>query len=190
MNRPSLHEIATVPNAISATGFGLVAKGCFEENPVKATAYIAAGRALDLVDGIAARTLHQETEFGAKLDAGLDKLGMAAIISSALYYGRMPKAAAAAVIAHNTLNAGASIVNELRHPDKPGRPSRAGKVGLFIENVGVISYLASSAIESQHEDSKTAEVLKLGGHALTSCGVGLGVIAGAGYLQRAMRPES
>lgn len=185
MNRPPLHEIATVPNAISAIGFGLVAKGCIEENPVKATVYIAAGRALDLVDGVAARTLHQETDFGAKLDAGLDKLGMAAIISSALYYDRMPKTAAAAVIAHNTLNAGASIVNEIRHPDEPARPSKAGKIGLFVENVGVLSYLASDALESRSQASRSARALQIGGHAMTACGVGLGMIAGAGYLKRA-----
>lgn len=185
MKRPSLKEVATVPNAISLAGFGLVAKGSVEADPVASAAYITAGRALDLVDGAAARALHQESEFGAKLDALLDKLGMAAIVSSALYHGRMPGVAAGAVVAHNTFNATASVVHELRHPNDAARPSKAGKIGLFIENVGIISYLASSAIESRHEGSKTAEALKLGGHALTACGVGLGLVAGAQYMKRA-----
>jgi phosphatidylglycerophosphate synthase len=187
MKRPTAKEIFTVPNAISTAGFGAVVKGSIDADPAKSLAYTTAGRALDLVDGVAARALDQGSDFGAGVDALLDKLGMAAIISGGVYHKRIPKTAAAAVVAHNALNAGASIANEIRHPNEPARPSKVGKVGLFVENIGLLSYLASSAVEAKHPDSRLATNLKLAGHALTAAGVGLGAIAGAGYLKRARK---
>lgn len=185
MKRPTANELLTVPNAISAAGFGMVITGSLRADATEALTYTTVGRALDLVDGLTARALNQGSDFGAKVDATLDKLGMAAIVSGGVYHARIPKPAAAVVIAHNALNAAASITHEVRHPNEPARPSKAGKVGLFIENVGVLSYLASEAIESQWPHSRTARSLKLAGHALTICGSGLGLIAGIGYVKRA-----
>lgn len=187
MKRPTAKEIFTVPNAMSATGLGLVAKGSIEADPAKSLAYTTTGRALDLIDGAAARALDQSSDFGAGIDALFDKLGMAAIVGGGVYHGRIPKTAAAAVVAHNTMNAAASIAHEVRHPNETPRPSKLGKVGLFIENIGVLSYLASSAVEAKHPNSRAAASLKLAGHALTATGVGLGLAAGAGYIKRAAK---
>lgn len=190
MKRPSKREIFTVPNAISATGFGLVVKGSLEADPVRSVSYTTAGRALDLIDGTAARVLDQTSDFGAGVDATLDKLGMAAIIAGGVYHKRIPTPAAAAVVAHNVINAAASVAHGVRHPQDSIRPSKAGKVGLFVENIGVLSYLASSAVEAKQPNSRLAGSLKLAGHALTVAGVGLGLLAGAGYTKRAAKPTS
>lgn len=185
MKRPTAKEIFTVPNGISLAGFSAVVKGSTEADPAKALAYTTTGRALDLVDGAAARALNQGSDFGAGVDALLDKFGMAAIVAGGLYHKRIPALAAGAVVAHNSLNAAASITHEIRHPDQPSRPSKVGKVGLFIENAGMLAYLASSAVESKRPDSGAARTLKLAGHALTACGVALGLTAGANYVRRA-----
>ncbi len=187
MKRPTPQEVLTVPNAISATGFGMVVKGSAEANPVKALAYTTAGRALDLVDGTAARALGQGSDFGAGVDAFLDKLGMATIIAGGIRHERIPKAAAAAILAHNALNAAASIAHEVRHPNETPRPSKIGKIGMFTENIGVMSYLASSAVEARHPNSRATTGLRMAGHALTMAGVGMGLVAGAGYVKRARK---
>ena len=187
MKRPTAPEVLSIPNAISAVGFGLVVKGSIEPDPVKATAYTTAGRALDLVDGPVARQLGQESDFGAGVDAMFDKLGMAALVGGAVYHDRIPKSAAAAMVAHNTFNAVAGITHEVRHPGESVRPSKIGKVGLFVENIAALSYLTASAVESRRPDSRTAKSLKVAGHALTICGVGLGALAGIGYLRSATR---
>lgn len=81
MKKPSKKEVLNIPNAMSATGFGMVAAGSAIENDSKALALTAAGRSLDLIDGAVARKLNQESDFGAGVDAILDKLGMAAMVA-------------------------------------------------------------------------------------------------------------
>jgi phosphatidylglycerophosphate synthase len=185
MQRPTKQEVLSIPNAISAAGVGLVVKGSLESDNLKAATYTGIGRALDLVDGPVARLTHQESDFGAKVDAVFDKLGMLAIMAGSLYHDRIPKPAAAAVITHNVINTGVSIMQEVKHPDTPVRPTKAGKVGLFLENIGVLSYMAASAIESRTTHNKNVRALTLAGHALTATGVGLGLIAGSQYVRRA-----
>lgn len=190
MKRPTAKEVLTVPNAMSAAGLGLVVGGSIEADPVKSLLYTAGGRALDLADGAAARALDQSSDFGAGIDALFDKLGMAAIVGGGIYHGRIPNAAGAAIVAHNSFNAAASIAHEIRHPNEQARPSKLGKIGLFVENIAMLSYLASNALESRQPSSRAAKGLKVAGHALTACGVGLGMIAGAGYVRRASRPTA
>ena len=185
MKLPSKQEVLTTPNLISSGGFGLVVAGSIESDPAKSLYLTATGRALDLVDGPVARLTGQGSDFGAKVDAGFDKFGMAAIVAGALTHKRIPPVAAGAIIAHNAFNAAASIAHEIRHPDEPARPSKIGKVGLFVENLGVFAYMGAAAVESKRPNSELARGLTMGGHALTACGVGLGLIAGIGYLKRA-----
>jgi len=172
---------------MSATGAGLVIKGSAESDPAKSLGYTTAGRSLDLFDGIVARTLDQGSDFGAGVDALSDKVGMAAIVGGGLYHKRIPKAAGAAIIAHNIINATASIAHEIRHPDSAARPSKLGKIGLFVENIGTLSYIASSAVEAKRPNSRAAVSLKLAGHTLTATGVSLGLAAGVGYVKRAVK---
>lgn len=186
MNLPPKNEVLTIPSAITATGVALVVKGSFESDPTKALMYTAAGRALDLVDGPVARATGRASDFGAKADAVGDKIGMGAIAIGSLLHKRIPAPAIGAIVAHNSFNAFASIADEILHPDnKEVRPSTVGKVGLFVENVGVLAYLSSTAVESKYPNSQAARLLKLTGHTLTTCGVGLGVAAGVGYVMRA-----
>lgn len=190
MKHPTRNEIMTVPNAISAAGFSMVVAGSIAKGPRRSTALIGAGRALDLVDGTVARKLGQESDFGADVDATLDKLGIGVITVSAAAKGQFPLPAAAAIAAHNTLNSAASIAHEIRHPDESVRPTKLGKVGLFLENAGMISYLAASAAETYAPESRAARNLKLAGHALVASGAGLGIGAGIGYVARAAKQET
>ena len=185
MKLPSRQEAFTAPNVISSAGLGLVVVGSVESDPAKSLYLTASGRALDLVDGPVARATGQGSDFGAKVDAGFDKLGMAAIVAGALIHKRIPPVAAGAIIAHNAFNAASSLAHEIRHPDEAARPSKIGKVVLFIENLGVFAYMGAVAVESKRPNSELARGLTMGGHALTACGVGLGLIAGIGYLKRA-----
>lgn len=187
MELPSKKEVFTAPNAISSGGLGLVVAGSIESDPAKSLYLTASGRALDLVDGPVARATGQGSNFGAKVEATFDKAGMSAIIIGGLAHNRIPPVAAGAIVAHNAFNAAASIAHEIRHPDEPARPSKIGKVGLFIENLGVFAYMGAAAVESKRPNSELARGLTIGGHALTACGVGLGLIAGIGYLKRATK---
>lgn len=183
MKKPSKKEVLNIPNAMSATGFGMVAAGSAIENDSKALALTAAGRSLDLIDGAVARKLNQESDFGAGVDAILDKLGMAAMVAGGVYHKRIPKWSAGVVIAHNSLNATASVLHEI-NSQETARPSKLGKIGLFAENIGLMSYMASSALESRGSN-RLSKSLKIAGHVLTISGAALGTAAGVQYIKRA-----
>ena len=137
--RPSCKEVLTAPNAISVAGYLLVLSGTTRMTTARGVASIVAGRASDLIDGTVARATGTTSDFGAGLDASLDKLGMATILTGAWLHRSMPRPAILAMILHNALNATATVIHARRWPEDPLRQTRVGKVVMFAEEVGVLS---------------------------------------------------
>lgn len=82
-DRSLLEQFLTVPNAVSAASFAAVWDGANKMGTLEGLSKMASGRFGDLVDGFLARALNQSSQFGAGLDAALDKIGVAKIIHEA-----------------------------------------------------------------------------------------------------------
>ena len=73
-------DIFTIANAMSVCGAVLAWKGAEATETPKGAAMLIAGRGLDALDGKVARATSQTSNFGALVDAGLDKIATAKII--------------------------------------------------------------------------------------------------------------
>jgi cardiolipin synthase (CMP-forming) len=102
----------------------------------------AAAAATDLVDGWAARWLHQETRLGAILDAAADKLLLACALLGLAARGGLPAWLAAVVVARDLLlSAGTVLLAATRHPVII-HPTRVGKGATATLVVTVVLALA------------------------------------------------
>ncbi len=73
-------DIPTIPNAMSIAGAVLAWRGAKRIDTAAGIAQVAAGRFIDVLDGIVARKTGQTSDFGALLDTGLDKATTAIIL--------------------------------------------------------------------------------------------------------------
>jgi len=177
-----MRDIPTVPNAISATGLGLVAAGAkkfdtaTKENDkagqVIGALMILGGRACDLADGLAARCLGQE------FDAFCDKFGMAVIgiIAGKLYV--VPKSVLATIATKNAVNAGATVYHGLTN-DEAFRTPKSGKLSMAADNIAIAAYFLKSLAPEGSKLERCAGVAALGSFAV---GTVLGIAAAKDYL--------
>ena len=112
----AVRDLFQVPTAISMAGLAMVLKGSGAITTLGGVNRITAGRALDLVDGVVARTCNQESDAGALADTVCDKLGMLAITHSALRAEALPKALPLAIFANNAASAALTTAAGIRHP--------------------------------------------------------------------------
>jgi phosphatidylglycerophosphate synthase len=176
-------DILNIPNAISVAGFALVADGARRMDTPIGLAEVVAGRTLDLADGAVARATGQTTEFGAGLDAALDKAGVGLIIYHGWRKGIVPRAACIGIVAQNMANVVATGLAKQRHPDKPLRPSTAGKYAMALQSVALGAYAGAKVLEKNHPAlSRTA---RLTGHVTALAGISLGLKATLDYFRRA-----
>ncbi len=180
----SLSEVATLPNAISVTGFALALHGASHLDTPVGLAETATGRLLDLVDGPVARATGQSSEFGATVDATLDKFAGLAIVASEWRKDLAPKAALVAMLGQNVANSVATAVAIKRHPDLDLSPTRDGKYAMASQNLALAAYAQSQIVQENYP--RTSHLLRSIGHAATAVGVGYyGVKATADYVRRA-----
>lgn len=125
-------DLFQLPTGVSLSGLALVNYGCKNIDTIKGVNCVAVGRGFDLLDGTLARTLEQESDAGALVDATCDKLGMALIAYTALKHKAIPKSAVAAMLAGNLTSAGLTAVAAYRHPQDSYRPTRTGKYGMAL----------------------------------------------------------
>ena len=183
-----MRDIPTVPNAISATGLGLVAAGAqkfdtaTKENDkagqIIGALMILGGRACDLADGPVARFFGQESDFGAGFDAFCDKFGMAVIgvIAGKLYV--VPKSVLATIAAKNAVNAGATVYHGLTN-DEAFRTPKSGKLSMAADNVTVAAYFLKALAPEGSKLEHYAHVAELGSFAT---GAILGGVAAERYV--------
>lgn len=177
-------EIVTEANAISAAGFGLVTAGIHRgmDTPLGA-ALVFAGRALDVVDGAVARCTGKTSEFGAALDASLDKLGMLAIVSHLSEKNIIPDWVAAGMIAQNTANTAATLAAQSKHPETRQAPDPVGKLAMAAQGASLASYTVGNLLKERAP--RVATIFRFTGHMLASAGiVRYGLPATKKYIER------
>lgn len=183
-----MRDIPTVPNAISATGLGLVAAGAqkfdtaTKENDkagqIIGALMILGGRICDLTDGPTARLLGQESDVGAGADAGCDKAAMAIIIALLVKHNIMPKPVLATIATKNAVNAGATVYHGLTN-DEAFRTPKSGKFSMAADNIAIAAYFLKSLAPEGSKLERCAGVAALGSVAV---GTVLGIAAAKDYL--------
>ena len=179
-------DLFQLPTGISLSGLALVNHGCKNINTIAGVNCIAVGRGFDLLDGTVARALEQESDVGALVDATCDKLGMALISYAALKQKAIPKSAIAAMVAGNVTSAGLTAAAAYRHPHDSYRPTRTGKYGMALYNLGFISYLYSHAFEQERPELELHEGFHTLGTVATGAGVALSFPTNAEYAKRVL----
>lgn len=127
-------DIPTIPNAMSIAGAILAWRGAKRIDTAAGIAQVAAGRFIDVLDGIVARKTGQTSDFGALLDAGLDKVVTAIILYEIKSKNLAPTEIIAAITAFNGINAVASAKTIVEAGDETVRPKISGKVGASARN--------------------------------------------------------
>ena len=148
----TVKHIPTIPNAMSAVGALLACKGAEHLGSYQGLVATVAGRSLDVLDGPVARATGQTSNFGAVVDASLDKIATAKILYELVKKDAIPREITALLGASQAVNALATAVTMAKHPGKPIRPTKSGKLALAGETLSMFSYaLASAAEHSGHE---------------------------------------
>lgn len=163
-------DVATLPNAISAAGFGLVIAGVHRgmDTPL-GTGLVVAGRIMDVVDGAVARHTGQMSEFSAGVDASFDKLGMLAIVSDLARKEITPGWVTAGMVAQNSANTAATFMAKYKHPDREYRPEPVGKLAMAAQGASLASYTMGNLLKERAP--RTAKIFRGAGHALAGAGI-------------------
>ena len=141
-------DIPTIPNAMSIAGAVLALRGAKRIDTTAGIAQVAAGRFIDILDGIVARKTGQTSDFGALLDAGLDKAVTAIILYEIKSKNLAPTEIIAAITAFNGINAVASAKTIVEAGDETVRPEISGKLALALETSSLLAHLVGSRLET------------------------------------------
>lgn len=141
-------DIPTIPNAMSIAGAVLALCGAKRIDTTAGIAQVAAGRFIDVLDGIVARKTGQTSDFGALLDAGLDKAVTAIILYEIKSKNLAPTEIIAAITAFNGINAVASAKTIVEAGDETVRPEISGKLALALETSSLLAHLLGSRLET------------------------------------------
>ena len=173
----AVRDLFQVPTAISMAGLAMVLKGSGAITTLGGVNRITAGRALDLVDGVVART-------GALADTVCDKLGMLAITHSALKAEALPKALPLAIFANNAASAALTTAAGIRHPHESYRPTKTGKYGMALSNIGVLGHLYASAMERRAPHGNHHRTLRAISTGVAAVGIALSAASNIEYARR------
>ena len=141
-------DIPTIPNAMSIAGAVLAWRGAKRIDTAAGIAQVAAGRFIDVLDGIVARKTGQTSDFGALLDVGLDKAVTAIILYAIKSKNLAPTEIIAAITAFNGINAVASAKTIVEAGDETVRPEISGKLALALETSSLLAHLVGSRLET------------------------------------------
>lgn len=167
-------DVLSIPNGMSAVGALLACKGAEHLDSYPGLTATVAGRFLDALDGPVARATGQTSNFGAIVDAGLDKIATTKILYELIKKDAIPREIVAALGVSQAVNALATFVTMAKHPGKPIRPTKSGKLALAGETLSMFSYaLASAAEHNGHEK-------------VAACSRAVGAVAFAAALPLAM----
>ncbi len=179
-------DIFTVPNAMSATGAYLTWKGAEQLDTPQGLAKVIVGRSIDAVDGTVARKLGQESNFGATVDAGLDKLVTTKLLWELWKSNAAPKAVLGTIATLSAVNAASTAHVMLTRPGEPIRPTLSGKVAMAGETVALFAHSAAHTAEHTNHPNASKWLKRLGNAAFIAS-LPAAVHATGSYLKRAKR---
>lgn len=181
-------DIPTIPNAMSIAGAILACRGAKRIDTAAGIAQVAAGRFIDVLDGIVARKTEQTSDFGALLDAGLDKAVTAIILYEIKSKNLAPTEIIAAITAFNGINAVASAKTIVEAGDETVRPEISGKLALALETISLLAHLVGNRLETTGQ-SQFARVARGIGNLAFALSLPPAVESTASYIKRARQSK-
>lgn len=180
--------VATVPNLVSVAGLLLTVHGARRLHTPAGIAEVTVGRLLDLADGYLARALDQSSQFGAGLDALLDKAGVTAV-GLQLWRGCAPsRPALLAIAGQNAVNLVSTVITGFYDRGSLLQPTAEGKLAMAAQNAAMAAYAVSGLFaESSHRKRRA---LLWAAHGATGIGIGYGLPANGQYVRRARHAVS
>jgi cardiolipin synthase len=109
---------------------------------LRALAAFSAAAATDVLDGLVARALHQQTRLGAFLDPIADKFLAACALIALAATGRLPVWLPVLVVTRDLTQLVAAGILRTTHHTIPVAPTRIGKYAMFALAVTVVLTLA------------------------------------------------
>ncbi len=169
MRFPKKEEIFTIPNAMTAVGGALTWDGANTLEEPSGFAKVVVGRSLDALDGTVARKTGQTSDFGALLDAGIDKVATAKLVGEMWRRNAAPKGVLSTIALFHAINAGATFFANIRRTTAPTRPTKSGKLAMAAETVSLFAYTGAHTAERAGKPELAKYLRALGGGAfLTS----------------------
>lgn len=181
-------DVLTIPNAMSIAGAVLAWRGAKRIDTATGIAQVAAGRFIDVLDGVVARKTGQTSDFGALLDAGLDKAVTAIILYEIKSKNLAPTEIIAAITAFNGINAVASAKTIVEAGDETVRPEISGKLALALETSSLLAHLVGSRLETTGQ-SQLARVTRGIGNLAFAVSLPLAVKSTLSYIERARQSK-
>ena len=182
-------DILTIPNVMSLAGAVLAWRGAKRINTTAGVAQVVAGRLIDTLDGTVARQTGQTSNFGAIVDAGLDKTTTAKLLYEMWRQDIAPKEVLGLIAAFNTVNAIASTKSAIDIADETVRPDISGKLALAFETVSLFAHAISARLEASGKSNQANLARNIGNLSFVAA-LPLAVKSTSSYIKRACQQSN
>lgn len=182
--KTGLSAIPTIPNTMTLVGGAMTWLGAKNIGTLSGLTEVVIGRTIDAFDGVVARKTGQTSDFGAALDAGIDKFVTAKLLYEMWQKGAAPEALLGIIATHQAINTGATLATNLKHQSADTRPTRAGKLAMATETASLFAYVSSFTAENSGKP-EIAEKLRRIGLVAFVASVPLAIRSTASYVKRA-----
>jgi len=176
--------IITPGNVLSVTGGLFVVSGLVDiyrgDDMKRGIRKVGIGRAIDIIDGIVADKTGTKSPLGEAVDATIDKLAMAGIVSVFVKKDIISKSTAKHILVQNIANIAITGVGRLNGAEL--HPSASGKQAMLLQGMTLGFNGLAAAMEGDGEMYK-ANQLKLMANICEIGAAGKGVQATVGYLR-------
>ncbi|MBF1024361.1 MAG: CDP-alcohol phosphatidyltransferase family protein [Candidatus Nanogingivalaceae bacterium] len=182
-------DILTIPNVMSLAGAVLAWRGAKRINTTAGVAQVVAGRLIDTLDGTVARQTRQTSNFGAIVDAGLDKTTTAKLLYEMWRQDIAPKEVLGLIAAFNTVNAIASTKSAIDIADETVRPDISGKLALAFETGSLFAHAISARLEASGKSNQANLARNIGNLSFVAA-LPLAVKSTSSYIKRACQQSN
>ena len=182
-------DILTIPNVMSLAGAVLAWRGAKRINTPAGVAQVVAGRVIDTLDGTVARQTGQTSNFGAIVDAGLDKTTTAKLLYEMWRQDIAPKEVLGLIAAFNTVNAIASTKSAIDIADETVRPDISGKLALAFETGSLFAHAISARLEASGKSNQANLARNIGNLSFVAA-LPLAVKSTSSYIKRACQQSN
>ena len=182
-------DILTIPNVMSLAGAVLAWRGAKRINTTAGVAQVVAGRLIDTLDGTVARQTGQTSNFGAIVDAGLDKTTTAKLLYEMWRQDIAPKEVLGLIAAFNTVNAIASTKSAIDIADETVRPDISGKLALAFETGSLFAHAISARLEASGKSNQANLARNIGNLSFVAA-LPLAVKSTSSYIKRACQQSN
>lgn len=182
-------DILTIPNVMSLAGAVLAWRGAKRINTTAGVAQVVAGRLIDTLDGTVARQTGQTSNFGAIVDAGLDKTTTAKLLYEMWRQDIAPKEVLGLIAAFNTVNAIASTKSAIDIADETVRPDISGKLALAFETGSLFAHAISARLEASGKSNQANLARNIGNLSFVAA-LPLAVKSTSSYIKRAYQQSN